>query len=599
MDREKTGKNAKHISMELTADGARVTNLSLRGSRLILTIEAELAASELKAVPNEDASATQPIPFLPECPDECADIETPGTGFAMPSLGPVIQEEEPPAMPAAAKEERADDTEFVNRAPSVRLAPPALSGEEDVMGGLAKEEKSRQSAPAAVPPPMDFAPPPLAPAPAPVPAPKPMPAPALSPARDIKPGESARLVRGESALQSKQPKIIMLEPNAPEAQPAEAAPEFAPATAPAAPRFGDAGPAPLLALDDSPLSFSPEPAPAPAPKAAPIPMSAAAGELSAELEFAPSFQGEPQWEQPAKPAKAAVKPVPAPILESDRGDATEELSFSLDSSPATAPAPAKAEQENAWTKKADKPPMPAPSFETAQGSGGSWDKPSAFKPSASGRLDIATTPPAQPEPSSAWELGTPALAMPAGEAQESAWNASGSSLQAMPSLEPVRELTETWETSQSIKPVLASMPSRPKPEPAPVMESRPDGDWEVGPSAMAEESIAVGGDRHGEPQPAMSFGTVPELAPVPPPAPARSQAPSSAPGLKPRPAETPAPSQPAPSGDRKTSDAGGTTVLIRYTCPKCKTQGMPAVDKVGTVVNCSNCGKAMRLVMKK
>jgi hypothetical protein len=26
---------------------------------------------------------------------------------------------------------------------------------------------------------------------------------------------------------------------------------------------------------------------------------------------------------------------------------------------------------------------------------------------------------------------------------------------------------------------------------------------------------------------------------------------------------------------------------------------MQAVDKVGTVVNCSNCGKAMRLVMKK
>ena len=47
------------------------------------------------------------------------------------------------------------------------------------------------------------------------------------------------------------------------------------------------------------------------------------------------------------------------------------------------------------------------------------------------------------------------------------------------------------------------------------------------------------------------------------------------------------------------TSGGGTTVLIRYTGPTCKTQGMQAVDKVGTVVNCSNCGKAMRLVMKK
>ncbi|MCD8138684.1 MAG: hypothetical protein LUE17_02705, partial [Planctomycetaceae bacterium] len=67
-------------------------------------------------------------------------------------------------------------------------------------------------------------------------------------------------------------------------------------------------------------------------------------------------------------------------------------------------------------------------------------------------------------------------------------------------------------------------------------------------------------------------------APVPPPQP------------EPQPGAGKEPSKP---------EAGSTTVLIRYTCPKCKTQGMQAVDKVGTVVNCSNCGKAMRLVMKK
>ncbi|MCC8110006.1 MAG: hypothetical protein LIQ30_13385, partial [Planctomycetes bacterium] len=45
MDREQ----AKHICMELTADGARVTNLSLSGNRLVLTIEAQLSDSQLKA----------------------------------------------------------------------------------------------------------------------------------------------------------------------------------------------------------------------------------------------------------------------------------------------------------------------------------------------------------------------------------------------------------------------------------------------------------------------------------------------------------------------------------------------------------------------
>ncbi len=189
----------------------------------------------------------------------------------------------------------------------------------------------------------------------------------------------------------------------------------------------------------------------------------------------------------------------------------------------------------------------------------------------------------------------------------------------------------------------------------PAMQS-PAPSFGISPLAAAEESSVFGGARHGEPQPALSFGQElpeqpaaapqPAFAPgigigfgaEPAPAPAPAPAMSAVPGLslgaeflppqqpqpgfaaQPEPVPPPAPapeplpqpmqaaqpqplppSAPAPAApeEKQRPAAGGTTVLIRYTCPKCKTQGMQAVDKVGTVVNCSNCGKAMRLVMKK
>ncbi len=178
--------------------------------------------------------------------------------------------------------------------------------------------------------------------------------------------------------------------------------------------------------------------------------------------------------------------------------------------------------------------------------------------------------------------------------------------------------------------------------PAPAKESRdypgmtPDAAQPFSqPLAMAEESSTFGGARHGEPQPTISFGQdlpLPDFAPVPgvPSAPVAAPAqpppvsplppplPQSVPGAvsqdpfgfapqsaplppppPPMPVPPPAPAPAPAAGGNGAPEGGGTTVLIRYTCPKCKTQGMQAVDKVGTVVNCSNCGKAMRLVMKK
>lgn len=42
-----------------------------------------------------------------------------------------------------------------------------------------------------------------------------------------------------------------------------------------------------------------------------------------------------------------------------------------------------------------------------------------------------------------------------------------------------------------------------------------------------------------------------------------------------------------------------TATMVRYVCPKCKTAGMQDVSKVGTIVTCRKCGKAMRLTLKR
>jgi hypothetical protein len=195
------------------------------------------------------------------------------------------------------------------------------------------------------------------------------------------------------------------------------------------------------------------------------------------------------------------------------------------------------------------------------------------------------------------------------------------------------------------------VPPYPEPEMAAngIIESLPAGVEEFAPPLdpasyvpdLTEESTAMGGERHGEPLPSLAFGMEapqpaaqpfaqpaaqpfaqpepaaiyqpPPLAVPPPPAPP----PPPAAMAPPPPVYTPVPGPVAsqaplagptgpvpglpqipPPGEEKL-EPGSTTVLIRYTCPRCKTQGMQAVDKVGTVVNCSNCGKAMRLVMKK
>ena len=42
-----------------------------------------------------------------------------------------------------------------------------------------------------------------------------------------------------------------------------------------------------------------------------------------------------------------------------------------------------------------------------------------------------------------------------------------------------------------------------------------------------------------------------------------------------------------------------TVAHIRYLCPKCKTPGAQPGDKIGSIVTCRRCGKAMRLTVKR
>lgn len=212
----------------------------------------------------------------------------------------------------------------------------------------------------------------------------------------------------------------------------------------------------------------------------------------------------------------------------------------------------------------------------------------------------------------------------------------------MPELEapePEPELAPEPPEQEPVAPECAA-PQVMQVTPDPASEAHEDDDdgasWrEIDIPALSEESNTVGGDRHGEPMPAMAFGldlsdpepvAGPVAAPLPPlppraepepqpepepeaePEPAAKAepepepvAPPPLPEPEPQPAPLPPPPPlpPFPGDDGEEPSNPGTTVLIRYTCPKCKTQGMQAVDKVGTVVNCSNCGKPMRLVMKK
>lgn len=143
------------------------------------------------------------------------------------------------------------------------------------------------------------------------------------------------------------------------------------------------------------------------------------------------------------------------------------------------------------------------------------------------------------------------------------------------------------------------------------------------PAGMGADGDTVGSAVSGMAEPEIAQTPAP-LAPAAPPAAesaynASSPVESAAHGMSSATCPPPMPSQiPA-----RTQDMGETGVMgesrrvvdmspplpplperktpprIKYVCPKCHTPGQQDADRLGSVVTCANCGRAMRLTMKK
>ena len=98
--------------------------------------------------------------------------------------------------------------------------------------------------------------------------------------------------------------------------------------------------------------------------------------------------------------------------------------------------------------------------------------------------------------------------------------------------------------------------------------------------------------RHSEPKPAVELGDELGAGAAESPSPSPFDA-SPSEGL------SPAGMSPDAATEESKPEPVSTTIHIRYTCPKCGQQGTQEAGKMGTVATCSNCGKAMRLVMRK
>ena len=695
---------SKHISMELLANGAKVTGMTLDGTRLILTIEAELAESQIKA-PQSAATIVQPrpqdktdaflgglaaVPDAPLPPVNAPDPAPPAT-----STPRVANPMPVPPMSLA-------DTQIVQQPFQTEMAPePAAFAPEPVEFPGMESPVSLglpPSSAAAVPPapavaPIDDGIPSLSlgfdsseggsDALRPLP-PEPTVGMSLSPDTAVAPSldhkaefiaeESSQTISlglddisgaltsdpfadGLSANEATLPEqqkaaTISLDTDSPFAV-SENKPELA------APALSPESETATISLDTDPAFAIPESKPEPAAPAFPAASEAATISLDTDPPFAiPTSKPEPA--APAFPAASEAatisldtdppfaiptsKPEPAA---SALPAASEAATISLDTDPP-------------FAVPENKPGPAAPPVEPSISLGFGDDLDSAGGSLMSPEMEPSPAPQPDINPEIGISLGSDTSDagnmqlgfgdMPSlGGASASADTGGGPTLEMgglgdsslflgdappQPSLtDDGPAITETWNpglaglqtAAQGESRIAADFGEMPNiglsPAPSPLMDSGTDLEM----PASLEESNALGGERHGEPQPAMSFGldapepigdsstsaamSSPALAPAlppPPPPPPPTPEPVEKTGrgwdVEPKtpPAELKKPqSEAKPAEEKKPNEAGGTTVLIRYTCPKCKTQGMQAVDKVGTVVNCSNCGKAMRLVMKK
>lgn len=250
---------------------------------------------------------------------------------------------------------------------------------------------------------------------------------------------------------------------------------------------------------------------------------------------------------------------------------------------------------------------------------------SGFAPTT--RPDTANAPSSAVFAPLADEGHSSAKQMPTAKFEESApisaAASSSSSFVSAPSPAPSStppHISEKWTASQKSSTVMPLPPASPEP---PAMSSPESNKWAtskssvVVPPASSEPQAAsspasnkwAASSKSSDSSPLPSTGSDDEapsisdkLATLPKlPQPEKDAAPLSGAGKSEESKSSASSRRSAPgaSSDEEKVGQGKTTVLVRYTCPKCKTQGMQSVDKVGMVVTCSNCGKAMRLVMKK
>ncbi len=481
-------KKPQHISMELTADSARVTNLSLRGNRLMLTIEAELADSQL-------AAGGEPIVSAPAQPQ--------------PSAAPQSMRPPPDELETAwdlAVPGDLDETQVLDPVVPAQDGSETGDSSEDVISNLAEEESA-----------------------------------------------SSNRLRRDTEIREAITDLVSDAETAAPSEPMAADDESVVASIPLNPAFqeeetawdiraretepddqGGSGSSPTEQMTAQNPWRECTPPPAVVPPEEP---KAACGNPETAGERQPSGMNFDQAPEQA-PAQAAE-----PIA--SQPDRPEELETAWDI----------AYDEN-QAVEAGETPSALFSLLRAEQESSSDDLPAIMDESSA----VGGERHGEPQPAISFGVAPEALAPEPGPAVD----------------EPVQS-------------------AQPEPEPEPVPP----------PPAMPEQEEASIPEPTPEPEPPApapepQAAIEPPPLPQPEPAPEPQPVPEPHPGVQPEMASPPPlPPAPEPEPEEKAPESGGTTVLIRYTCPRCKTQGMQAVDKVGSVVNCSNCGKAMRLVMKK
>lgn len=688
--------SSRQIALDLNAEGARVTSLFLDGTKLFISIEAELSDSHIRPKNQEDQASldvapgarpdvadadesdinleVEPLPApkpkpepkpeakpLPSAPSSATGIPAPGLDFSLAEDDDeeVVDALQAPggseALPPPAKLPRTSDR-FTREAPAKTISLGSLDDDGD-----ANDPDSTQPSFAPVPETisLDSEPLPLRPSqrvatepktislgddlltplqtslPEPTPPAPEIPGPSISLGDPDEISLNALLPDTESTTPALEPvdaindEALQLDLGIDFSQKPEDAPKLAEAGQPAL-----SVPDLSLGIDDGQQEASP-----PQPPAKPRSVPETAKEISLgedSSEFALDL------DKPLQPSLATETPMP--IMET-----WDPSTISLDT-PMPSALGAMTEESSAIGGDRHGEPLPAISF----GIGDAEPPPAVPQPMAAPSMApvpglslapepeapvSADTPPAPapavpgisltPEPAPlSLDLAPPPAPAPAPISLEPQAPSPLSPAPAPLSLEPQAApapISLSPEPQAPVPPAPAPLslePMAPPPSPTPAPLS-------LEPQIPAAPSLDLAPPAPKAPEPAPAdkgsgIGLAPPLAPSalkanlvdaipsqaapapepPQPAPAQTNsglgldspaAPQSP--VPPPPAPAPAPS--APPAEEKKPEAGGTTVLIRYTCPKCKTQGMQAVDKVGTVVNCSNCGKAMRLVMKK